>query len=65
MSPPVEPNDLVGVAEIADRLSVNTGVVHDWRRRHEGFPKPLVRLRMGYIWRWPEVEAWARGTGRL
>lgn len=64
MSTRVDPDDLVGVAEIAERLSVKTGVVHDWRRRHVDFPEPLLRLRMGYIWRWREVEAWASRTGR-
>jgi hypothetical protein len=57
--------DLVGVAEIAERLGVGTSVVHDWRRRHADFPEPVLRLRMGLIWAWKDVEAWARRTGRL
>jgi transposase-like protein len=65
MAGKVDPADLVGVAEIADRLGVGTSVVHDWRRRHSDFPKPLVRLRMGLVWAWPQVDRWARSTGRL
>jgi hypothetical protein len=57
--------DLVGVAEIADLLGVGTSVVHDWRRRHQDFPQPVLRLRMGLIWAWPEVRSWASKTGRL
>lgn len=58
-------DDLVGVHEIAGRLGVGTSIVHDWRRRHEAFPEPVLRLGMGLIWLWPEVERWARATGRL
>lgn len=57
-------DELVGVAEIAERLGVGTSVVHDWRRRHDAFPEPEVRLRMGLIWIWADVERWARSTGR-
>jgi len=60
-----EPRDLVGVAEIAERLGLGTSVVHDWRRRHPEFPQPVVRLKMGLVWSWTEVATWARETGRL
>ena len=57
---------LVGAAEIAERLGVKRpGVVHDWRRRHPDFPKPVAHLRQAMIWAWPDVERWARKTGRL
>jgi len=58
-------DDLVGVAEIAERLGVGTSVVHDWRRRHPAFPQPVRRLSMGLIWAWPEVRRWAIETERL
>ena len=57
--------DLVGVAEIAERLGVGTSIVHDWRRRHDDFPAPALRLRMGLIWAWPGSGVRARATGRL
>lgn len=57
---------LVGTGEIAERLGVKrTSVVHDWRRRHRDFPEPVLELRMGLLWWWPDVERWARHTGRL
>jgi hypothetical protein len=58
--------NLVGAAEIAERLGVKRQqVVHDWRRRYPDFPLPVARLRQALIWNWPEVERWARATGRL
>jgi hypothetical protein len=57
---------LVGSAEIAQRLGVkNPEQVHQWRTRHPDFPQPVTRLRIGLIWYWPEVERWAKATGRL
>ena len=58
-------DDLVGAGEIADLLGVNPGVVRDWRTRDLGFPEPIKRLTMGSLWSWPEVERWAKATGRL
>ena len=57
---------LVGTAEIASRLGIkNSETVHDWRRRYPEFPQPVVRLRVGLIWYWPDVERWAKATRRL
>lgn len=62
----MDADDLVGTAEIAKRLKArNPELVHDWRRRHPDFPQPVAHLRIGYVWAWPEVEAWAKATGRL
>jgi predicted DNA-binding transcriptional regulator AlpA len=62
----VDVENLVGTAEIAERLGVSRyQVVHDWRRRHPDFPQPVAQLKRGAIWAWPEVEKWARSTGRL
>ena len=59
-------DDLVGAREIADRLGVRqASMVHHWRRRHADFPVPVVTLHAGHFWLWPEVERWARATGRL
>lgn len=66
MSKPVDPKHLVGAKEIAERLGVSkNSVVYDWLRRHRDFPRPIARLSAGNIWAWPDVEAWARRTGRL
>jgi hypothetical protein len=62
----VRVEDLVGTVEIAKKLGVKDhNVVNTWRRRHADFPEPLTTLRHGRVWAWPEVEAWARTTGRL
>lgn len=50
---------LVGTAEIAERVGVGGSVVGDWRRRYPEFPAPVARLAMGALWHWPEVERWA------
>lgn len=63
--PPINPGDLVGAAEIAQRLSIGRSVVGSWRRRYPDFPAPVAELMMGNVWAWPDVEAWARATGRL
>jgi hypothetical protein len=62
----VDVDDLVGAAEIADRLDVaHRETVINWRRRYPDFPQPVAELRGALIWSWPDVEAWARVTGRL
>lgn len=58
-------DQLVGAAEIAERLGYEPRTVHDWRRRPLGFPEPVARLKVALVWAWPDVEAWARKTGRL
>jgi hypothetical protein len=61
----VEVDQLVGAAEIADRLGLAVPqTVHDWRRRHADFPQPVAVLRMGLVWNWPDVAKWAERTGR-
>lgn len=59
-------NDLVGSAEIADRLGLaHAESVHTWRHRYADFPEPVARLSQTLVWAWSDVEAWARRTGRL
>lgn len=61
----VDAEDLVGAAEIADRLGLaNSQLVHVWRRRHDDFPTPVVELKRAHVWLWSEVEAWAINSGR-
>ncbi len=64
-------DQLVGAAEIAARLtqSGRTSIVHDWRHRHfagsaHPFPEPVATLKAGYVWAWPDIEKWAKATGR-
>jgi hypothetical protein len=59
-------DDLVGAEEIADRLGfAHVQTFHTMRRRHPDFPEPVKKLQRTMIWSWPDVEAWARTTGRL
>ena len=59
-------DQLVGSAEIAERLGVKRlQVIHDWRRRHLDFPNPVFNIGRTGVWYWPEVRAWAKKTGRF
>ena len=61
----LDADDLVGAAEIAERLGLaQVQTVHTWRRRHPDFPEPVARLKQALIWSWPDVDTWARTTGR-
>ena len=58
--------DLVDTQTIADRLGVSAPqVVSGWRRRHADFPTPIAQIGGAMIWAWPDIETWARATGRL
>ncbi len=58
-------DQLVVAAEIAERLSVSASqVIHVWRERYPDFPKPVLHRARVMLWYWPDVERWARRTGR-
>jgi hypothetical protein len=62
----VRVGDLVGAAEIAVRLNLkHTQSVSVLKRRHASFPKPVMQLAKAFVWAWPDVEEWAKDTGRL
>jgi hypothetical protein len=62
----VDVSQLVGAAEIAERLGMKqNNSLHAWRRRYDDFPQPVATLKQGMVWSWPDVERWARSTGRL
>ena len=66
----VDVDQLVGSAEIARRLGLARHQhVHWWRKNDRSFPAPVVDVSTGnikvYVWYWPDVETWARQTGRL
>ena len=54
----------VGAAEIAVRLGVKPQTVHTWRHR-KLLPPPRWTVSGQPAWDWPEIESWARRTGRL
>jgi hypothetical protein len=65
--------DLVGIPEIAARLGVPRRTVITWRYRHKNppappwqpFPAQFMIVSGRPVWRWEDVEAWAKETGRL
>jgi predicted DNA-binding transcriptional regulator AlpA len=58
-------DQLVGTREIAERLgSKRPTFVHDLRRRHPDFPEPIATVSAVLVWDWPDIEAWAKKTGR-
>ena len=60
----IDPNDLVGPGEVAERLDVKRTTVHVWRQR-QLMPDPLVTVSGVPLWLWPTVRAWAAETRRL
>jgi hypothetical protein len=62
----IDVDDLVGAEQIAARLGLaRASLVHDWIRRGVGLPEPVTVLGSIRVWAWPDVEKWARATGRL
>lgn len=55
--------DLVGCAEIADRLDVQVSTVNQWRYRGV-MPEPTWKVSNTPIWRWRDILKWAKETGR-
>ena len=51
-------DEMVGVAEVAERAGVKADTVHAWRQRHPTFPDPAQDLAMGPVWWWSDVERW-------
>lgn len=69
MGKKIDVDNLVGAAEIAERLNLSHAQnVHTMRRRAAGtdqpFPEPVVTLTKAMIWSWPEVRKWAKASGR-
>ncbi len=52
--------ELVGIAEIAERLGVSKQVVANWRARKPTFPRPVADLKSGPVWSKDVILAWAK-----
>ena len=62
----VDVADLVGAFEIAERFGLShPQSVHTLRHRHADFPEPVASLKRAHVWSWPDVQRWARASGRL
>lgn len=61
----VDPDDLVGVAEVARLSGCSSQAVVNWQARHEDFPKPVADLECGPVFNWHDVHRWLQQTGRM
>lgn len=64
----VDVDQLVGAEDIATRLGISQQQnVHSLAKWHDDFPEPvaIIGRRRVKVWNWPDVEAWAKRTGRL
>lgn len=65
VSKKIDPKNIVGAHEIAERLGLSfPNVVHTWRKRHRDFPEPVAVLHAGLVWDWNEVRDWLKATHR-
>lgn len=55
---------IVGPAEIASLLHVDSNTINAWKARDVDFPQPIRRLKHIVLWDEREVLEWARRTGR-
>lgn len=55
---------VVGLVEIADRLGVPRTHVDQWKWRGI-LPAPAWIIGGRPAWDWPDIEEWARTSGRL
>jgi chromosome partitioning protein len=56
----VDPDDVVGVGEIAEMAAVSTAAVANWRARGHGFPKPLFVKKAGPFFSRRAVQRWLK-----
>jgi chromosome partitioning protein len=56
----LEPEELVGVAEIAVMARVSRSAVANWRARFPDFPKPVAELQSGPVFSCLHVRKWLR-----
>lgn len=54
----------VGIKEIAERLGVKRGTVDIWLQRNL-LPAPKWTVGGRPAWNWPDIERWAKATGRI
>ncbi len=63
-------DQLVGSNEVAQRLGWrHPQYIHHVRGADPSFPEPVATIGgphlKTFVWYWPDVERWARKTGRL
>ncbi len=53
-------DDLLGIKEIAEIAKVSRQAVANWRARFADFPKPVIELRAGPVFRARQIQGWLR-----
>lgn len=56
----VDPEDIVGIGEIAEIAGVSTAAVANWRTRAQGFPEPLFVKKAGPFFSRRAVRGWLK-----
>jgi predicted DNA-binding transcriptional regulator AlpA len=67
MAPRINSEDLIDSQVVAEILGLtHRNTVTSYLRRYPDMPRPVVELGTGRVRLWlrPEIEAWARQTGR-
>jgi hypothetical protein len=54
----MNPADLIGLFEVAELAGVSPPAVANWRNRDPSFPKPVVDLKSGPVFRKTEICGW-------
>lgn len=54
----IRASDLVGISEIAARAHVHPSTPHQWRKRYQDFPAPLVTIGRERVYAWSDVLEW-------
>jgi predicted DNA-binding transcriptional regulator AlpA len=52
--------ELIGLYEVAELADVSPSAVANWRSRNPDFPRPVVNLKSGPVFRASEVRAWLK-----
>ncbi len=57
-------DDLVGIGEIAEIAKVSRQAVANWRVRSFDFPKPIIELASGPVFKRSQIRSWLRRNKR-
>jgi predicted DNA-binding transcriptional regulator AlpA len=61
----IDHEDLLNATEVAALLGLaHREAVATYRRRYDTFPEPIIKKGTCVLWHRPDIEAWARSTGR-
>ena len=58
-------DELVGIAEIAKMFDVSPAAVTNWRSRFDDFPRPILVLKSGPVFRAEQIKKWYRRRNKM